>query len=53
MLLAVCPDGRAVWDDALIQATLEETLELAKIRTVDLASVEGVGQILPAALFRS
>ena len=51
LLLAVCPDGRAVWDDALIQAILGETLELAKIRTVDLASVEGVGQILPALYF--
>ena len=51
LLLAVCPDGRPFWDNALIQATLEETLELAKIRTVDLASVEGVGQILPALYF--
>jgi hypothetical protein len=51
VLVAVCPDNRAAWDDGLIQATLEETLELAKIRTVDLASVEGVGQILPALYF--
>jgi hypothetical protein len=51
LLLAVCPDGRSVWDDGLIQAVLEETLELAKIRSVDLASVEQVGQILPALYF--
>jgi hypothetical protein len=51
LLLAVCPDNRPTWDDALLQAILEETLELAKIRTVDLASVQQVGQILPALYF--
>jgi hypothetical protein len=51
LLLAVCPDSRPAWDDALIQATLEESLELAKIRTVDLDSVQEVGQILPALYF--
>jgi hypothetical protein len=51
MLLAVCPDQREFWDDALLQAVLAETLELAKIRTVDLASVQQVGQILPALYF--
>jgi hypothetical protein len=34
LLLAVCPDNRPTWDDALLQAVLAETLELAKIRTV-------------------
>jgi hypothetical protein len=48
LLLAVCPDTRAAWDDDLILGTLEEALELAKIRTVDLDSVAQVGQILPA-----
>jgi hypothetical protein len=50
-LLAVCPDARETWDDDILQAILIETLELAKIRTVDLASVEQVGQILPALYF--
>jgi hypothetical protein len=51
VLLAVCPDNRATWDDALLQAVLSETLELAKIRTVDLASLQNGGQILPALYF--
>jgi hypothetical protein len=51
LLLAVCPDNRATWDDPILQAVLAETLQLAKIRTVDLASVQGVGQILPALYF--
>jgi hypothetical protein len=51
MLLAVCPDNRPTWDDDILQAILQETLELAKIRTVDLISVEQVGQILPALYF--
>jgi hypothetical protein len=51
LLLAVCPDNRDQWDDDLILGTLQETLELAKIRTVDLASVQQVGEILPALYF--
>jgi hypothetical protein len=51
LLLAVCPDGRATWDDDLIAGTLQETLELTKIRTVDLDSVLQVGQILPGLYF--
>jgi len=50
-LLAVCPDNRETWDDAILQAVLAETLELAKIRTVDLVSVQQVGAILPALYF--
>jgi hypothetical protein len=48
LLLATCPDQRATWDDALIQATLADALELAKIRAVDLDSVIEVGAVLPA-----
>ena len=33
LLLAVCPDSRPFWDDDLITGILEETLELAKIRS--------------------
>jgi hypothetical protein len=50
-LLALCPDDRANWDDDLIIGILQETLELAKIRTVDLSSLQGMGQILPALYF--
>jgi hypothetical protein len=51
LLLAVCPDARATWDDDLILGTLQETFDLAKIRTVDLDSIQQVGQILPALYF--
>jgi len=51
LLLAVCPRAQDYWDDTILQAILSETLELAKIRTVDLASVGAVGQILPALYF--
>ncbi len=54
LLLAVCPDNRELWDDPILQAILAETLELAKIRTVDLASVQQVGsKFLPALYFRA
>jgi hypothetical protein len=51
LLLAVCPDNRALWDDDLVTGVLEEALELTKIRAVDLDSVAQVGQILPALYF--
>ncbi len=51
VLLAVCPDDRKTWDNALLLDILQETLELAKIRTVDLDSIQQVGQILPALYF--
>jgi hypothetical protein len=51
LLLAVCPDNRPIWDDDLVAGILEETLELTKIRAVDLDSVAEVGQILPALYF--
>jgi hypothetical protein len=51
LLLAVCPDTRPVWDDELVRAILEETLELLRVRTVDLDSIQQVGQILPALYF--
>jgi hypothetical protein len=50
-LLAVCPDSRPSWDTDLLGAILEETLELAKIRSVDLASLQQMGPILPALYF--
>ena len=51
MLLAVCPDTRQNWDLGLVQTILEETLQLAKIRAVDLNSIQEVGQILPGLYF--
>jgi hypothetical protein len=51
LLLGVCPDHRETWDDDLVCALLEETLELTKIRTVDLQSIHQVGQILPGLYF--
>jgi hypothetical protein len=50
-LLAVCPDDRQDWDADLVTGILEETLELAKIRSVDLVSLQQMGQILPALYF--
>jgi hypothetical protein len=47
-LLAVCPDEREIWDAELVEAILAETLDLARVRTVDLDSVRDVGQLLPA-----
>lgn len=51
LLLGVCPDARALWDDDVVTGLLQETLELVKIRAVDLDSVREVGQILPALYF--
>ncbi|HLX10872.1 MAG TPA: hypothetical protein VKY89_23690 [Thermoanaerobaculia bacterium] len=51
LLLAVCPDSRPAWDDDLVAGILGEALDLARIRAVDLASVQEVGQVLPALYF--
>jgi hypothetical protein len=51
LLLAVCPDQRPAWDDDLVLATINETLDLAKIRSVDLEGLNDFGQILPALWF--
>jgi hypothetical protein len=51
LLLGVCPDQRQFWNDDLVLAILQETLELAKIRTVDLDTLQQVGQVLPALYF--
>lgn len=59
ILLALPPDGRESWDETLLEETLSEALELAKLRTVDSESLHPpdpdpdalteVGQFLPAA----
>jgi hypothetical protein len=51
ILLAACPDLRKGWNAETIAQVLRETLELAQARTVDLASVGAVGQVLPALYF--
>ena len=49
ILIAVPADaGAAWWDPATLAATLHETLDLAKIRTVDLDALTALGQLLPA-----
>jgi hypothetical protein len=51
LLLAVCPDLQRGWDDAALAQVLRETLELARVRTVDLGSVGQAGQVIPALYF--
>lgn len=52
LLLAVAPEGLAKWDSATLERTLCETLELAKLRAVDLTALGGLGQYLPAMYFK-
>ena len=47
MLLAISPDGSRWTGDALIE-TLEETLDLARLRMVTLEKTNGIASILPA-----
>ena len=47
MLLAVSPDGERWTGEALIE-TLEETLDLARLRLVTLERTNGIAAILPA-----
>src|SRR5262249_31687920 len=48
LLLAVAPANEASWSDDLLLAILNETPDLAKVRTVDPDPIRDVGQILPA-----
>lgn len=51
VLLAVAPDDRPQWDLECLAATVLETLELAKLRAVDLTALVDIGQFLPALYF--
>jgi hypothetical protein len=51
ILIAVCCDKRQYWDHEAIVETLVETMDLARVRTVDLYSVNDGCQILPALYF--
>jgi hypothetical protein len=49
ILVAVPADASAkFWDAPALAATLHETLDLAKMRTVDLDALTSLGQLLPA-----
>lgn len=49
VLLALPPDaGAPAWSGELVEATLQEALLLAKLRTVDPEALGEVGQLLPA-----
>ncbi|HEX7312647.1 MAG TPA: hypothetical protein VF297_01930 [Pyrinomonadaceae bacterium] len=51
ILLAVAPAGQDYWSLETLEATLAETLELAKLRAVDPDALKGAGQFLPALYF--
>jgi len=51
LLLAINPTQEGQWNGALIRNILEETMDLYKMRAVDLDSVQAVGQLLPALYF--
>jgi len=48
ILLAVTPDAKTPWSDALLTRTLIETLENAQVRAVTPSMIEGLGHHLPA-----
>ena len=50
VLVAVPPGGTATWDLETLTDVLHETLDLAKLRAVDLELIGGLGQLLPAML---
>jgi hypothetical protein len=49
ILLAVPPPGHERWSFDLLEASLLHTLELARIRAVDLSQLPSLGQLLPTA----
>ena len=62
VLIAVPPDERPTWEPETLEAILLETLELAKLRAVDLTALQGAAgkeeaalpvQLLPALYFAS
>jgi hypothetical protein len=52
ILLAVSPDGER-WTTEALAATLEETLELSRLRAVTLERAVWLGRVLPALLEQS
>ncbi|MET7877589.1 hypothetical protein ABZS52_11715 [Micromonospora profundi] len=51
ILLAVPADDATVWTRDALERTLVETLELAPLRAIDVATLGEVGQFLPALYF--
>jgi hypothetical protein len=51
LLLAVSPDRRKSWDEQLLLEIVNETIDLARVRTVDLDALTVGGQLLPALYF--
>ncbi|MFF0174177.1 hypothetical protein [Micromonospora profundi] len=51
ILLAVPADDAALWTRDALERTLVETLELAPLRAIDVATLGEVGQFLPALYF--
>jgi hypothetical protein len=48
LLLAIAPDLTKGWSLDVLFDTVKETLDLAKIRTVDLGDLPRLGRVLPA-----
>jgi hypothetical protein len=48
ILLAVAPDPAAGWSYDVLFDVVQETLDLAKIRTIDLGDLPRLGRVLPA-----
>ena len=48
VLLAIAPDPARGWSLDILFDTVKETLELAKIRPVDLGDLLRLGRVLPA-----
>ncbi len=48
VLMAVSPDASKTWSLANLEAILNETLDLAKLRVVDLELLGALGQLAPA-----
>ncbi len=48
LLLALAPQGVTSWDSTNLENTLRETLELSKLRAVDLSALGELEQYLPA-----
>ncbi|MER5333778.1 hypothetical protein [Micromonospora sp. NPDC002717] len=51
VLLGLAPDGAATWQPATLANVLEEALDLAVARAVDVDSLGAAGQFLPALYF--
>ena len=48
LLLAIAPDPAHGWSLDVLLDTVRETLDLAKIRTVDIGDLPRMGRVLPA-----